>query len=41
MIAFTYFFRFDEVLHIEVQYIRVHDPATGKVELIFDFWKTH
>jgi hypothetical protein len=40
-IAFTYFLRFNEVLHIKVRHIRVHDPATGKVELILDFRKTH
>jgi hypothetical protein len=40
-IAFTYFLRFDEVLHIKVQHIQVHNPTTKKVELILDFWKTH
>ena len=40
-IAFACFLRFDEVLRIEVRHIRIHDPATGKVELTLDFRKTH
>ena len=41
VIAFTCFLRFDEVLHIEVRHIRIHDFTTGKVELTLDFRKTH
>ena len=40
-IAFTYFFKFDEVLYIKVQYIQIHNPATGKVKLILDFQKIY
>jgi len=40
-IAFACFLRFDEVLHIKVQHIQIHNHATGKVKLTLNFQKTH
>ena len=40
-IAFAYFLKFNKVLHIKVRYIQIHNPATGKVELILNFQKTY
>ena len=40
-IIFLCLLRFDEILHIQHYYIKIFNKNEKKIEIIFDFRKTH